>query len=88
MGGRSTRKVTYVYMYLIHFVVEQKLTHCKETMCMHAKSLQLCPTLHDLMDCSPPGSSVHGVLQGRILEWVSVPSSRGSSRPRDRTLIS
>ena len=39
------------------------------------------------MDCSPPGSSVHGVLQGRILEWVVMPSSRGSSQPRDRTHI-
>ena len=37
------------------------------------------------MDCSPPGSSVHEILQARILEWVAMPSSRGSSRPRDRT---
>ena len=50
--------------------------------CMHAKSLQLCLTLCDPMDCSPPGSSVHGVLQARILQWVSMPSSRGSSQPR------
>ena len=35
------------------------------------------------MDCSPPGSSVHGILQARILEWVAVPSSRGSSQPRN-----
>ena len=35
-----------------------------------------------LMDCSPPGSSVHAILKARILEWVAVPSSRGSSRPR------
>ena len=41
------------------------------------------PTLCDLMDCSPPGSSVHGILQARILEWVAMPSSRGSSRARD-----
>ena len=40
------------------------------------------------MDCSPPGSSVHGILQARILEWVVMPSSRGSSQPRDRTHIS
>ena len=37
---------------------------------------QLCPTLCDPMDCSPPGSSVHGILQARILEWVAVPFSR------------
>ena len=40
---------------------------------------QLCPTLHDPMDCGPPGSSVHGILQARILEWVAIPFSRGSS---------
>ena len=40
------------------------------------------------MDCSPPGSPVHGILQARILEWVAISSSRGSSWPRDRTLIS
>ena len=44
---------------------------------------QSCPTLCNPMDYSPPGSSVHGVLQARILEWVAMPSSRGSSQPRD-----
>ena len=39
----------------------------------------LCPTLGDPVDCSPPGSSVHGILQARILEWVAISSSRGSS---------
>ena len=47
---------------------------------------QLCPTLCDLIDYSPPGSSVHGILQARILEWVTVPSSRRSSRPRDESV--
>ena len=42
---------------------------------------QSCPNLCDPMDCSPPGSSVHGVLLARILEWVAMPSSRGSSDP-------
>ena len=51
-----------------------------------AKSLQLCPTICNPMDCSPPGSSIHGILQARILEWVAVPSSRGSSWPRDPTV--
>ena len=46
---------------------------------MSAKSLQLCLTLFDPVDYSPPGSSVHGILQARILEWVAMPSSRGSS---------
>ena len=40
------------------------------------------------MDCSPPGSSAHGILQARILEWVAFPFSRGSSWPRDRTWVS
>ena len=51
------------------------------------KSLQSFPTLFDPMDCSPPGSSIHGILQARILEWVAMPSSRGSSWPRDWTCV-
>ena len=49
---------------------------------------QLCPTLCNPTDCSPPGSSVHGILQARILEWVAIPFSRGSSQPRNRTQVS
>ena len=49
---------------------------------------QSCPTLCDPMDWSPPGSSVHEILQARILEWVAMPSSRGSSQPRDGTQVS
>ena len=52
--------------------------HC---MLLCARSLQLCPTLCDPMDYSPPGSSVHGIFQARILEWVAISSSRGSSQP-------
>ena len=48
---------------------------------------QLCLTLWDPMDCSPPGSSVHGLFQARILEWVAIPFSRGSSQSRDRTWV-
>ena len=48
---------------------------------MHAQS---CLTLHDPMDCSPPGSSVHGILQARILEWDATPFSKGPSQHRDR----
>ena len=57
-------------------------------MCVHAHSLQSCPILWDPMDCSLPDSSVHGILQARILEWVPVPSSRGSSQPRDQIQVS
>ena len=55
---------------------------------IYAKLLQSCLTLCDPMDCSPPVSSVHGVLQARILEWIAISFSRGSSQPRDRTHIS
>ena len=55
---------------------------------MRVKSLQLYPTLCDPMDCSPPGSSVREILQARILEWVAMPSSRGSFWPRDWTRVS
>ena len=48
---------------------------------------QSCPTLCDPMDRSPPGSSVHEILQARILEWVAVSFSRGSSQPRDWTWV-
>ena len=49
---------------------------------------QLCPTLCDSMDCSLPGSSIHGILQARILEWVAIPFSRGLPQPRDWTQVS
>ena len=52
----------------------------------HSKSLQSCPTLCDPMDCSPSGSSIHGILQARILGWVAISFSRGSSPPRDQTM--
>ena len=50
-------------------------------MCAACLVAQSRPTLCDPVDCSPPGSSVHGILQARILEWVAMPSSKGSSRP-------
>ena len=49
---------------------------------------QLCLTLGDTMDCSLPGSSVHGIVQAKILEWVAISFSRGSSQPRYRTQVS
>ena len=53
-----------------------------------AKWLQSCPTLCHPMDCSLPGSSVHGILQARILEWGAISSSREPSQPRDQTWVS
>ena len=56
-------------------------------MCVYSVA-QLCPTLWGPMDCSPPGSSVHKILQARILKEVAISSPRGSSRPRDGTRVS
>ena len=56
--------------------------------CMRAKSLQSCLTLCNPVDHSPPGSTVYGFLQARILEWVTMLSSRESSQPRNQTCIS
>ena len=70
------------------------LLHCRQILyhLRHQESdsevTQSCPTLCDPMDCSPPGSSVHGILQARILEWVAISFSRGSSQPRNRTQVS
>ena len=59
--------------------------HCSVRAC---SVTELCLTLCNPVDCSPLGSSVHGILQARMLEWVSMPSSRGSSWPRDGTRVS
>ena len=56
--------------------------------CLCAKLLQSSPALCDPMNMPLPGSSVHGILQARILEWAAMPSASGSSRPRDRTCVS
>ena len=58
---------------------------CNAVLCL---VIQLCLTLCNPMDCNLPGSSVHGILQARILEWVAMPFSRGSSQPRDPTQVS
>ena len=54
-------------------------------MCTCVLVAQLCLTLCHAMDCSPPGSSVHGILQAIVLEWVAIPSSRGSFQLRAQT---
>ena len=61
--------------------------HILLSKCVCAKLLQLCPTLCDPVDHSLPGSSVYRILQARILEWVAIHFSRGSSRPKDGTLV-
>ena len=64
--------------------IQVKQSHVKNALCMHAKLLQSCSTLCDPVEHSLPGSSLHGTIQARILEWVAMPSSRGSSWPRDQ----
>ena len=56
--------------------------------CCLCSVVQSCPTFCNRMDCSPPGSTIHWILQARILEWVVISSSRGSFQLRDRTSIS
>ena len=55
---------------------------------LYVLAAQSCPTLYNPMDCSPPGSSAHGILQVRILEWVAIPFSKVSSQPRNRIWVS
>ena len=64
------------------------LTPCSRTVCLYSEVAQSCLTLCDPVDYSLPGSSVHGVFQARVLEWVAVSFSRGSSQPGDRTQVS
>ena len=64
--------------------IECKVVCVCVCVCVYA---QLCPTLCDPLDCSPPGSSVHGNSQTRILEWVAISFSKGYSQTRDRTNI-
>ena len=63
-------------------VLRERTTH------VHAKLIHSHPTLCNPSDCSLPGSFLHGIIQARILEWVAISSSRGSSWPRDRTCVS
>ena len=64
------------------------LKYLKSQIVKKSELAQSCPTLCDPMDCSSPGSSVYGILQARILQWLAIPFSRGSSKPRDQTWVS
>ena len=63
-----------------------KKDHSSEQLLLFSRSFM--STLYDPMDCTLPGSSAHGILQARVLEWVAISFSRGSSQPRDRTHVS
>ena len=72
------------------FLLFKFLVSCSHTchVCACMLSCFICVWLFVTLDCSLPGSSVHGIFQARILEWVAMSSSRGSSRPRDWTCVS
>ena len=71
---------------VLNFLYSPTLTSMCVCVCVCVCEVaQSCPTLCDPVDCSPPGSSIHEILQARILKWVAISFSRGSSRPRDRT---
>ena len=74
--------------FLSSFVLQMELVIMGCVSDMHAQSLQLCPTLCHPVDCSSPGSSVHGISQAKILEWVVIPFCTESSWQRDQTCIS
>ena len=88
-----TREILHEHCTLVgtsvpHWIMARscwKITMCTVVVVLIAP---LCLTLYDPVDCSPPGSSVHGILQARILEWVAILFPRGSSWPRDRTPVS
>ena len=83
--------VPHLLHFLWRYIIGCAVTHNSHSQIPHhikwSEVAQSCPTLWDPVNCSPPGSSVHGILQARILEWVAISSSRGSSRPRDRTQV-
>ena len=90
----TTKWFSYTYIFLIFFsiiVYYRILNIVPHSTCFNmlvSLVAQSCPTLCNPMDCSPPGPSVHGILQARILERVAIPSSKGSSLPRDQTQVS
>ena len=96
-GFEAAQRIPLGVKFFSSFILFPTFIHSTNIMCpfwarlglgVHAKSLKSCLTLCNPMDYIPPGTSVHGILQTRILEWVAMPSSRGSFWPRDRTRVS
>ena len=73
---------------LKHLMIDNRHIRSSYSICVCVLASQSCPTLCDPEDCSPPGSSVCGILQARILQWVAIPFSRGSSWLRGQTWVS
>ena len=82
--GQRIQVLTVSGFYSKMLTMTYVVTGC---VCVCAKSLRWCLTLCNSMDCSPPASSVYGILKARILEWVAMPSSRGSSPVKNRTQV-
>ena len=74
--------------HLVMFKMIKAEIHAESHEESESEFAQSCPTLCNPMECSPPGSGIHGVFQARVLEWVAISFSRGSSQPRDRTWVS
>ena len=83
--GRKQNKNPVLYSLGRWGTLRKSLTHLRKN---YQDVAQSCPTLCDLMDCSLPVSSIHGIFQAWILEWVAISFSRGSSRLRDQTWVS
>ena len=77
--------IPLIIHYIEHFIMYLLIAYFWKS---ESEVAQSCPTLWDPMDCSLPDSSLHGILQARILEWVAISFSRGSSWPRDQTQVS
>ena len=77
--------VLFRYRYILQAVIILTWSGGNES---ESEVTQSCLTLCDPVDCNLLGFSVHGILQARILEWIAIPFSRGSSQPRDRTRVS
>ena len=73
---------------VINELTPSLLQDSKYTSESESEVAQSCPTLFNPMDCSPPGSSVHGIFQARLLEWIAISFSRRSSQSRDGTHVS
>ena len=78
--------IHYLFHKLLTLIPKENLLSCKWK--VRVLVAQSCMTLCDPVDCSLSGSSVHVILQARVLEWVAIPCSKGSSQPRDQTRVS
>ena len=85
MRSLTAKKTGWCVIYKAHMLTVNRSTTC---VCVFVKSIQLCPIFCDLIDCNPPSSSVYGILQARALEWIAMPSSKPSSRPREGICVS